>query len=151
MLHILSFPCRRFMSLSSALQIYDWWHGEVFLGYLICLIQSVNNQLSYQHVVGRQDWDDSSVPYLVYDGQHVIAKQVISGNDCHHIALKAVSNMTADALVMQGAAIMTSTVQDKCVLVFDKEGYQLLAPSQCWEVIQKGNLTFLGWVHLMLV
>ena len=62
-----------------------------------------------------------------------------------------VITMTADGpapCVAGSSAAMLLTMQDKEVLVFHEEGFQLFSPSKYWELIGNANmfLHFLKWI-----
>ena len=51
--------------------------------------------------------------------------------------------MAADALapfITRSSAIIILTMQDKWVLVFHEEEFQVHLPSECWEIIKNANI-----------
>ena len=65
-----------------------------------------------------------------------------------------VNAMVADALapcVTRTSATMVLTMKDKCVHVIHKEGFQVPAASQWWEMIENANIFYVFLTHCGLV
>ena len=71
---------------------------------------------------------------------------VLKKADKLNLSLSLLASNALDPCVAKSSATMLLTMQDKQVVVFHKEGFQLHATSQCLEMMRNANI-FLWFIE----